>query len=479
MIEPRAWLSVLFLAVVVLPATATPLFAPAVSYTTGGQPGYPYSLAAGDLNGDGKPDLVTANSFINTVSVLFGNGDGTFAPKTDFVVGSYPTRAVIADLNSDGKQDLVVAFGNSDHLSILVGDGVGGFGPATPVPTGLYPSAVVPQDVSGDGEVDLVVAHDYPPAISVAIGHGDGTFEPFVDNEGFSPYGLAVGDLNGDGQPDVAATDLLSHGMSVFLNAGGGTYARTDTYRVPSSPYADAVGDLDDDGELDIVVATNIANSVSVFLGNGDGTFGPPGCTPLDGDCSSEYVAGNDPVSVAVADLDGDGKADLAVADQGSDSVSVLPGNGDGTFQVPIRHSVGSFPVSVVIHDLNGDGRRDLAVANYFSSSVSVLLNITTVGVQPGVTPARFALSPVGPNPFRSTARFELEIPATAPVRLEVCDLAGRRVRTLENSVLPPGRYRRAWDGAADDGSAAAAGMYFVRFSAPGIESIRRAILVR
>src|SRR6185436_6300167 len=174
-----------------------------------------------------------------------------------------------------------------------------------------------------------------------------------------------------------------------------------------------------------------------------------------------------------------DGKADLAVANQGSDSVAVLPGNGDGTFRTPISYKVGIFPGSVVIHDLNGDGRRDLAVSNYFSTSVSVLLNITTVAVQPGVTPSRFALSLAGPNPFRSSARFELAVPMTAEVRLEVCDLAGRRVRTLEDGVLPPGHHMRTWDGAADDGSAAAAGMYFVRFSAPGIESMSRAILIR
>jgi len=455
------------------PVAATPVFSPAVSYATGINPN---AVAVADLNGDGKPDIVAANSFVTTVSVFLGVGDGTFGAKTDFPVGDYPQHLAIGDLDGDSKPDLVVA--GWDHVSRLLGNGDGGFDAPSSLDAGVHSSFVAAIDVSGDDKLDVVTAHDAPPAVAVLLGHGDGTFAPFTDYPGFSPYRLALGDLNGDGWPDIASADLLADGLWVFLGAGEGTYVSGENYLVGDSPYSNAIGDFDDDGKLDVVVASKMDNNVSVLLGNGDGTFGPPGCTPLDGTCSVAYPAGTGPSSVAVGDLDVDGRPDLAVTDESRDSLVVLAGNGDGSFTAAGAYKVGVFPEHVVIHDLNGDGRPDLVTADYFANAVSVLLNVTTVSVRDSDLPARFELSLAGANPFRAGTSFEIGMPRSARVRLEVYDALGRRVRTLEDGTLPPGRHTRSWDGTSSGGSAVGPGLFFIRLSAPGVQSILKAVRV-
>jgi hypothetical protein len=207
-----------------------------------------------------------------------------------------------------------------------------------------------------------------------------------------------------------------------------------------------------------------------VLLGNGDGSFGP----------HTDYGGHRGASCVAVGDLDGDGKVDLAVADQEADSVSVRLGNGDGTFRSRTACGVGIFPAFVVIQDLDGDGRRDLVVANYFSNSASVLRNVgATVSIRPPGAPSRFALSAPSPNPFHSSARFEIAMSEAAPVQFEIYDLTGRRIKVLEDGVLGAGRQTRFWDGFAADGTQAAVGVYLARFSAPGFERSTKVVVVR
>jgi len=208
---------------------------------------------------------------------------------------------------------------------------------------------------------------------------------------------------------------------------------------------------------------------VSVLLGNGDGTFG----------MKTNFVTGKNASSVAIGDVDGDGRPDLAVANEGANTVSVLLGNNDGSFGPKTDYGAGSGPTSVAIGDLNGDGRPDLATANGGSNTVSVLLNVGgTNSVEPDRIPTWFELAPPSPNPFRSRATLDFAIPRPAFVRLEIYDVQGRRIRILQDGVLAPGHYVRSWDGATTSGSAALTGVYFFRFSAPGVELTRKAVLV-
>jgi hypothetical protein len=183
---------------------------------------------------------------------------------------------------------------------------------------------------------------------------------------------------------------------------------------------------------------------------------------------------------VAIGDLDGDGKPDLAIANEASNSVSVLRGLGGGSFAAKTDYGAGSHPRSVAIGDLNADGRPELVVANHFSSTLSVLLNLLApLEVDPPSRFARLDLAPPRPNPFSTAVTLDFAVSSSALVRLELFDLAGRRVKIVQDGILPSGRHVRTWDGLMPDGSAAPTGLYVVRFSTPGLVRTTKALLVR
>jgi predicted dienelactone hydrolase len=342
----------------------------------------PYSVAVGDFNHDGRLDLAVANNGNSNVSVFLGNGDGTFQAAVDYPTGWDPLSVAAGDFNGDGKLDLVVA--NSAQLeglptvSVLLGKGDGTFQPAVNYGAGSNPYSVAVGDFNRDGKLDLAVADSAinggTSGVSVLLGNGDGTFQAaqtYDTGTGAFAVSVAVGDFNGDGKLDLAVADNGLNKVSVLLGNGDGTFQAAVDYATGSGPYSVAVGDFNGDGKLDLAVA-NQSNSVSVLLGNGNGTFRP----------AVNYGAGQNSTSLAVADLNGDGKLDLAVGNLGSasNSVSVLLGNGDGTFHAAADWPAGTNPTSVAVGDFNGDGRLDLAVSDYVGS-VSVLLQAPTVSL--------------------------------------------------------------------------------------------------
>jgi hypothetical protein len=322
----------------------------------------PWSVAVADLNADGKLDLVTANSESNDVSVLLGNGDGTFQAQRRFAAGDFPTFVAVADLNRDGFPDVMTA--NYPDISILLGNGDGTFQAPQSFAVGDFPDSVAVIDVNGDGFPDIVTANNGSNDVSILLGNGDGTFQPQQRiAAGDFPFFVAVADLNGDGFLDlVTAND--STDVSVLLGNGDGTFQAPQNFAVGDFPYSVAVVDVNGDGFADIVTANGNPDDVSILLGNGDGTFQPP----------QRFGVGPFPQSVAVADLNGDGFPDLVTTNGFSNDVSVLLGNGDGTFQAEQGFAAGSFPASVKIADLNGDGFPDIVTANVFSDDVSILL---------------------------------------------------------------------------------------------------------
>jgi len=366
---------------------ADPLFGPMSDFGTGS---LPCSVVIGDLNGDGKPDLVVANRSSNTVSVLLGNGDGVFGAKTDFGTGSWPLSVAIGDLNGDGEPDLAVATDSSNTVSVLLGNGNGTFGAKNEYGVGDRPWSVAIGDLNGDGKPDLTVANAgygygyYPGTVSVLLGNGDGTFGAKTDyGAGGEPRSVAIGDLNGDGKPDLAVannssgTETPFSTASVLLGNGNGTFGAKTDYEVGLGSTSVAIGDLNGDGKPDLAVSNAgyayPGHTVSVLLGNGDGTFGE----------RNDYGVGDRPRSVAIGDLDGDGRPDLAVVNApagypyGPGTVGVLLGNGNGTFGAMTNYGYWSSPTSptsLAIGDLNGDGMPDLAVTVLGSNVVSVLL---------------------------------------------------------------------------------------------------------
>jgi uncharacterized repeat protein (TIGR01451 family) len=340
---------------------ASGLAAP-VGYATGVGP---TAIATGDFNGDGKTDLVTVNSGANTVSVLLGNGDGTYRAKVDYAVGTQPASVVVADFNNDGKPDLAVVNTTSNNLSILLGNGDGTFQAAVNYATGNGPVTLAAADFNGDGKADLVAGNAADDTLSFLFGNGDGTFHAAASTIfANSPAVIAVGDFNKDGKTDIVYGCYA--GIYVLLGNGDGTFQQSyygSSYGVGGL----AVGDLNGDGKSDIVGAGS-GYGVYVYLGNGDGTF----------QSYVTYQAGSSPLGVVIADVNGDGKLDVVAANSGSNTIGVLLGNGDGTLQSAASYPVGSQPRAVAAGDFNGDGRTDLASANYGSNNVSVMLGIFT-----------------------------------------------------------------------------------------------------
>ena len=358
-------------------------FGPARSFLSGGAD--PFSIVTGDFNGDGKPDLAVANAGTepdSSVSILLGNGDGTFQTHVDYYAGSDPDSIAVADFNGDGKLDVVVASPPDLAVWVLLGNGDGTFQPAVNYAAGMGAGRLVTGDFNGDGKPDVLVGGGSPPGFSVLLGKGDGTFQPpvlYSDGAGYFAGHVAVGDFNNDGKLDLAGDgDGPEHnGLHVFLGNGDGTFQKPVQYSLATSNAArwTAVGDLNGDGIPDLAAAS--APDVVVLLGRGDGTFLPGVTYPLGG----KFAAGALPSSVIIADFNVDGKPDLAVADNVGAAVSVLLGNGDGSFQPAVRFGVPTGAFSLTTADFNGDGSADLAAVaddRSFSTNgyVAVLLNM-------------------------------------------------------------------------------------------------------
>jgi hypothetical protein len=458
-------------------ATAPPAFAPAVAYGSGGYGAL--AVAVADVNGDGKLDLLVANEcatscapgVAGSVSVLLGNGDGTFQPAVSYASGGYHANSVVvADVNGDGKPDLLVANFCSDSacldygtIGVLLGNGDGTFQTAmTFQGGGGYVTSLAVADVNRDGKPDVVAASSENAA--VLLGNGDGTFQTGVNYyaDGDQASSIAVADLNADGKLDLVVVMRCDGSscsgpgpISVLLGNGDGTFHLAAEF---SSGYFVTVADVNGDGKPDLLLADIVDNSANVLLGNGDGTFQgvveyPPG--------------GLYPYSIAVADVNGDGKPDLVVAIGcvgpcgTSGGTGVLLGNGDGTFQrVASFGSGGVSAQSVAVADVNGDGKLDLLVANCgVSSDYSSCLgeSSSTIGVlinngKPGTTTSLASLQ--NPSNFGQAATFTATVTAPgggAPTgtvsffdgttKIGNSNLNGSAVASLTTSTLAEGTH--------------------------------------
>jgi hypothetical protein len=348
----------------------------------------PFAVAVADLNGDGRPDIVTANRGADSVSVLLSNSDGTFGTRETFPAGSTPKSIAVGDFNGDGIPDLVTANYDTGTVSVLLGNGDGTFGPPRSYPAGNTTYAVAVADVDGDGNLDIIAANKGDGTVSVLLGKGDGTFQPQqVYPAGPGVDAVTVADLTGNGEPDIVTGNFGADTVNVLLNNGDGTFAPAESYAAGANPSAVAVADLAGDGKPDIIVADYSGNCVDVLPGNGDGTFGT----------AQSYAAGTNPDGVKVADLSGDGKLDIVTANYGAGNVSVLTGNGDGTFQPPRSFAAGSGASALAIADFNRDGRPDLVVSNRDVNTVSLLVGNGDGTFQPqqayGLTENRYSLA--------------------------------------------------------------------------------------
>jgi len=428
----------------------------------------PRAIAVGDFNGDGVPDLATANDTDpGTVTILLGNGDGTFtATATSPATGNAPYAIVVGDFNGDGIPDLAVAnecgtdpacrFAGT--VTILLGNGDGTFtATATSPATGGFPVSIAVADFNGDGILDLAVANNGSNTVTVLLGNGDGTFTATATSPatGQNPFSIAVGDFNGDGIPDLAVVNQCGNNgpcapngtVTVLLGNGDGTFTATAVSPATGSqPRSIVAADFNGDGIPDLAVVNfgpygDPVGSVTILLGNGDGTFAATAAIPTSGK----------PFYIAVGDLSGDGIPDLAVsitcstvaACESSDgTVTVLLGNGDGTFTsaAATPATTGYCCLSIAVGDFNGDGIPDLAVTDANSDTVEVLLTETqTATASGGVAVAPGAHQVVASYPGDSDYDASTSLPT-------VLDLALAALTSpTPGSVLPGSSVTFTW----------------------------------
>ena len=410
---------------------------PITNYPTGNGPDF---VTTTDLNADNFPDLVVANFSDNTLSILLGNGDGTFkaAVSPPPATGKGPVSIATGTFNVKNNTNVGLAVANETDstLSILLGNGDGTFtqAPGSPIKTGNHPVSVVSAVLISGGQSDLIVANQADNTISVLMGNGDGTFQPAVNlPTGRAPTGLAVADFNNDGRLDLAVTNQNDNTVWIFLGNGDGTFARPVSYPTGQAPVFVTSGDFNGDNVVDLAIAnngaataTNSGDSVSILLGNsvGDGTFGP----------TTSFPAGTGPTSIAVADFNVDGRPDLAVTAQSDNAVALLLGLGDGTFSPFFELPVGTNPLSSVTDVFTSSGQPDLAVANQGSNTVSVIINSEQFGggsaAAPGTQFPNAEFIDVGVK-VKATPRIHHNDEVTLQLEFDITSLTG----TILNNI--------------------------------------------
>ncbi|HEV8701854.1 MAG TPA: VCBS repeat-containing protein [Candidatus Polarisedimenticolia bacterium] len=334
--------------------------------------GTPASLAVGDFNGDAKPDVAILNSAQNNVQILLGDGLGRFpTSRQTFAIAASSKQILTIDLNADAKRDLLVVSNTTNTLRILRGDGTGLFTLNTTLTTGTGPVAMVTADFNNDTRPDIAVANQAGDNVSVFLQSTSGSFgSPSTLSPGFGPRGIAVADLNKDGRIDLIVTlgKVSQEGQVALMTGNGaGGFTLLNTLFVGPAPNWAATGDFNRDGNLDLVTANNTGNTVSLVPSIGTATFLIPGRIPLP--------FGSFPASVVVGDFNNDSKVDVISANEQTNNISVVNGDGlCGFTSVTSANNTGITPINIVATHFNADSCPDLLTVNNGDGSFSIML---------------------------------------------------------------------------------------------------------
>jgi hypothetical protein len=399
----------------------------------------------GDLNGDGKADIVISHASLTRIHIFTGIGDGTFLSAITKETGMAEIQSIcLADVDGNGYPDIILTnavsatpAGEGHRVSVMLNGGGMNFAAPASYPTGFKVNWAATADLNGDGKPDIVTANPGSWDVSVLLNKGNGTFADAVDYltgaqpaSGNAPGAVALADFNGDGRMDVAASNSAENNVAVLLNQGKGDFPGPRNLPMEDSPDQIVSADFDGDGALDLAVASHVTSKIYLYRNNGKASFTPAGSLAVDGFpapalalCTGDFNGDNRPDivvatggafaafeiflnvtgwtfapgvsiptsivaeaqsrAIAAGDLSGDGKLDLVVTNTWTDTappyywhayLMFAKGNGDGTFQGTIDYAAGPNPDSVIIFDINNDGKNDVAVAN--GSMITRRLNL-------------------------------------------------------------------------------------------------------
>jgi FG-GAP-like repeat len=337
------------------------------------------ALAIGDVNHDGRQDIVTARA--DGATVFLGDGRGRFAQAagSPFAAGSNPSDLALGDFDADGRLDVAVANHETSYSTLLMGNGRGGLAAPiqTPVPSRPHPHGVAAGDFNGDRHLDLAIESWDENAVLVFHGDGKGAFsrEPLRLAVGRVPYyKLRAGDLNADARDDLVTTNSQGSSVSVLCTDQSGALQAAREIATTRSPFAVAIGDVNGDRRADLAVAHRWGgvdpdrDALTVLIGRGDCEFAPSPESPMK--------AGASPTDVAIGDFDADGIGDIATANMGSHDVTLFLGGRTGLRPaMGSPFSVGKGPVAVLLRDLNGDGKAEIVTGNNASNDLSVIVS--------------------------------------------------------------------------------------------------------
>ncbi|MCH8011502.1 MAG: VCBS repeat-containing protein [Candidatus Marinimicrobia bacterium] len=372
-----------------------------------------------DMDLDGNADLAVVNLFGSNISLIYGDGTGSFTLQDSVaVMHKSPHNINYADFNGDNVFDVITVNRDSNTIGVFFGDGTGGLLSPTFYSTGSSPRWIAIADFNEDTLFDLAVTNHGDDNFTIFLGDSNGNFvnaENFYTGDG--PVPISAGDFNGDGHIDLVVAHDISDTLVVMVGDGTGGFTLDTAILVGDSPKNIAVGDLNKDGIADIAVACLLDGTVTILLGDGQGGF-----------TSNSILATEGSIAVVIEDFDGDGNNDLAINDARNDNLAVLLGDGTGGFAAPLTFPVGLLPKGLVSGDFDSDGRPDLAVTNIGDDNVTILHNQTPFQASVHVVSVIQKLySDFYPDPVIS--------PAGKPLRLLVTTTGGEHVNKL--SILP------------------------------------------
>jgi hypothetical protein len=453
------------------------------------------SLDAADIDGDGDLDVLTSASGIAAigvpVSVLKNNGNGTFSSAVNYSIRSGGVQGKLRDLNNDGRPDIIFASAISSppydfHYAINNGDGTFGAVQTKQINACGW-SDIDAFDMNNDGFKDVVITEwlgcqnigESARRIFICLNNGNGTFaNPIIKVVNPFPSALVGADFNGDGKIDIATGHSLS--VSIHLGTGTGDIGTPLNYPVEQSPYDMVAADFNNDGKLDLAACTEYEHEgMSVLLGNGDGTFQP----------AQNYFGAYSPdlrneSGIAAGDVDNDGDKDILVSNAASNDISVYINNGSGTFSFKMRYGASWSASGIVFKDFTGDGKLDIITATNlppagFQSALIMIRGKNTgiVGINSALTsavPENYILSQNFPNPFNPVTRINYALPKAGVVTLKVYDVLGKETAVLVNEYKNAGNYTAEFNG-----TSMPSGIYFYKLSSGNFTSIKKMSLVK
>jgi len=422
---------------------------------------YPFGIAAADFNGDNKIDLVTSNYAGNTVSVLLGNGDGTFANRVNYSTSpsQYPYFVATGDMDGDGNVDIVTS--GSLGFVIFYGVGDGTFGTAHAYNIGQAVTDIVVADFNNDTHLDIATSQAVRDSVGIHISNNDSTYTTHSVHTGNGTVSLAVGKLDSDNYADILVGCSDGTVWNLKNNQAGDFTAAEVHLGILSDPASVAIADLNGDNIGDFAIVHAVNDYLYTYLNNGDGTY------TID----KAYTLTDNPISVAFDDVNEDGEPDIFACIGTTNDIEVYLNQGSGNFNFDSAYSVGGTPKEVVFADFNGDTHADMAAtsnntdqAGVLLSRMSLILSVDDV-TNEGNLPIRFALGQNYPNPFNPETHIRFSLPEASQVKVEVFNTLGQSVMVLVDEYLSAGDKEITWNGVNASGRKVASGVYLYRLT--------------